>query len=149
SANGKLKMPHFEFMFRLEIKDVAKTNLFRYLPLTPLRVLLDATATDQTKSIPKAKLDAVVVDVSDEKKKEVSNLPKDAFAQILKKAQTLATTRAQKYKEEAKEKFTHEITREINRLQKLKKHNPLISEDEILHLQEYLSFGVERIETTE
>src|SRR5690606_23073006 len=109
SANGKLKMPHFEFIFRLESKDVAKTNLFKYLPLTPLRVLLDATATDQTKNIPKAKLDAVVVDVSDEKKKEVSNLPKDAFAQILKKAQALATARAQKYKEEARDKFVHEM----------------------------------------
>lgn len=149
SSSGKLKMPHFEFIFRLEIKDAPKTNLHEFLPLTPVRVIMDATGSDQTKALPKSKIDPVLIDVTDEKRKEVAGLPKEAFASILKKANLLASSRAQKYKEEALEKFTHHLQKEINRLLKLKEYNPLISEDEIEAMREYLAFGVERIKTTD
>lgn len=149
SSQGKIKSPLFEFIFRLEVKSFKGSNFSEFLPLTPLRVLLDSSQADQTKAIPKGKLDTIIKDASPQEKEALMSLPKDLFHNIKTKAQIIANQRAKEYQEQAATAFKTHITKEIERLKNLKKYNEFITEDDIENLNSYLQFGLERLQTTD
>lgn len=137
---------YFEFIFKLKIIHGLKTDSAQYLPVTPLRVLLDAAGADATQKLPKSKLDKLLQNVhSTQDKERVKQIPKDAFKQLLAKAQQIANSRAQKYISEAKEDCEHNCKKEIFRLEELQKVNPMIDEKEIQLWREHLKSNMDQI----
>lgn len=129
----------FEFIFKLEVIHGTKSDSSQFLPITPLRVLLDGSGQDCTQKYPKGKLDPILSDVHTiEDKEKVKQLPKDAFKNLLNKAATIANTRAQKYIMKGTEDLRLHCENEIYRLVNLKKVNPLISDDEINQWRSHL-----------
>lgn len=122
----------FEFIFKLEIIHGLKTDSAQYLPITPLRVLLDASGDDVTAKYSKKQMDPTLSNVqSHEDKEKVKQIPKDAFKQLLAKAQGIVNKRSQKFISKALEQCEHDCKNEIFRLEELKKVNPMIDDQEV------------------
>lgn len=140
----------FEFIFKLECIAGFRSDTTRFLPITPIRVLFDGTGTDITTKYPKAKLDPILIDIhSHEDKAKLSQIPKDAFNSLLKKAQIIATKRAGKYIQMAKESLDHSTNQEIFRLKDLMKVNPMIKESDIQIWEEQKKLNLEKIEKSD
>lgn len=136
----------FEFIFKLEIIHGLKSGAVQYLPITPVRVLLDASASDVTQKIPKSKLDPILTDIQSAGDREkVKQIPKDAFKQLLAKAQSLAKQRAPKYINKALEECNHNCDLEIFRLKELASVNPNVDQKEIQQWQEHKDKLIEQI----
>ncbi len=128
----------FEFIFKLECVGSESSEITRFLPLTPIRVLLDSKAQDVTAKIPKAKIDKISdPSVAVDRKQQISKIPKDAFKEFLIKAGKLASSRSEKYKTMGLEALTMFCKGEIGRLESLKKSNDLIKDSDIQQWQDF------------
>lgn len=151
SHQGKLgNNIFFEFIFKLECIAGFKSDTSRFLPITPIRVLFDASGTDITAKYPKSKIDDLLVNIqSHEDKMKISQIPKDAFNTLLKNAQVIAIKRAQKYIQMAKESLEHYTNQEIFRLKDLMRVNPMIKESDIQVWIDQKQINLEKIEKSD
>ena len=122
----------FEFIFKLECISGQKSDVARFLPITPIRILFDGSGSDVTKNYAKSKIDQMLTNITThEDKAKISSIPKEAFTELLKKANLLAIKRSEKYITMAKEALEHSSNIEILRLKDLMKVNPMITEEHI------------------
>lgn len=136
----------FEFIFKLESISGQKSDVARFLPITPIRVLFDASGADVTKKYAKSKLDPLLTNItSHEDKAKVSSIPKEAFNQLLKKAHMIAVKRSEKYTTMAKEALEHNSNIEILRLKDLQKVNPMITDKDISDWEKQKAINLDKI----
>jgi ATP-dependent helicase HepA len=137
----------FEFIFKLECVGSESSEITRFLPITPVRVLLNSKSIDMTAKIPKSKLDQLVdASVSSESKVQISKIPKAAFNEFLKKAAMLANDRSKKYKTMGQEALGIFCKGEIGRLESLKKSNSLIKDSDIKPWKDFYESSKSNIE---
>jgi len=140
----------FEFIFKLECIQGQKSDVAMYMPLTPIRVLMDAAGNDVTMKHPKKVLDSLLENVTDARDKEkAGQIPKDAFNTLLSKALALAKKRGQKYIDKASEKLQHDLNSEIFRLEQLAKVNPIVSSEQIELLKVERDDNIKKIKGSE
>lgn len=125
----------FEGFFVLTAVADKKLQLQKWFPPTPLRVLLNAQMQDLTSKMPKKFLDENVDSISQEKRAELKELPKDFIKGCIKKGKELCVPRAKQYKDKFKDDMLKFMNGEIERLEALRKVNPTVSETEILLLK--------------
>lgn len=125
----------FEGFFVLNAVADKKLQLQKWFPPTPLRVLLNAQMLDVTQKMPKKFIDENVEAISQEKRAELKELPKDFIKGCIKKGKELCIPRAKQYKDKFKEDMLKFMNGEIERLEALRKVNPTVSETEILLLK--------------
>ncbi len=119
----------FELIFKLEVITKLGEVATDFLPLTPIRVLIDSQGNDITKKYPKKVIDKVTFDLKDSS--PLSNLPKDALKTLFEKASKLAHLRSGKYIEKSLLELENFFNIEINKLKYLKKINPLVDDFEV------------------
>ena len=73
--------------------------------------------------------------LSQEKRAELKDLPKDFIKECIKKGRELCVARAKQYKDKFKDDMLKFMNSEIERLEALRKVNPTVSETEILLLR--------------
>lgn len=108
---------YFEFIFKVSPKNNKGSDISFYFPLAPVRVLLDASGADHTARYPKKHVDSLAAPLEREQMESLSQgLPKQALAQLVKKAVTLASARGEKYKNQAKESISRIYGEELKKL---------------------------------
>lgn len=107
----------FEFIFKVSPKNNKGSDISFYFPMAPVRVLLDASGGDNTARFPKKHIDSIAAPLEREQIESLSQgLPKQALAQLVKKAETLAAARGEKYKVQAKESINKIYGEEFKKL---------------------------------
>lgn len=125
----------FEAYYLLSVVADKKLQIQKYFPPTPLRVLMNQQFQDQTQKIPKKFIDEGTESLSQEKRAQIKELPKDYLKECIKKGRELCVARAKQYKDKFKEDMLKVMNAEIERLEALRKVNPTVSETEVLLLK--------------
>ena len=109
-------------------------QLERFLPLTPIRLLVDARGKDLAALVPHARLNQLIEKV---KKATALAIIKQVGTEVEAKmslASTLAETRLQEILSEAEQTMRASLGVELDRLSALRTVNPSIRQEEIDHL---------------
>lgn len=125
-----------ELIYLVEASAPVKLQLGRYLPVTPIRLLLDAQARDLAKAVSFAQLE-----------KQLQPLPKQAASKVVKalRAQldnTLAQAEQQALQQlpaiqqQALQSMQLALSAEADRLLRLQQVNPAVRSEEIVFLQQ-------------
>jgi ATP-dependent helicase HepA len=125
----------FEGFFLLHSVADKKLQLQKFFPPTPLRVLLNAQFSDLTQKIPKKFIDESTETLSQEKRSQLKEIPKEFLKECIKKGRELCLARAKQYKDKFRDEMLSHMNGEIQRLEALRKINPTVSETEILLLK--------------
>lgn len=125
----------FEGFYLLSCVAEKKLQIQKWFPPTPLRVLLNGQLQDLTQKLPKKFVDESTEGLSQEKRAQLGDLPKDFIKESIKRGKELCVARAKQYKDKFKEDMLKSFNAEIERLEALRKVNPTVSETEILLLR--------------
>jgi ATP-dependent helicase HepA len=125
----------FEGFFLLHSVADKKLQLQKFFPPTPLRVLLNGQFSDLTQKIPKKFIDESTETLSQEKRSQLKEIPKEFLKECIKKGRELCLARAKQYKDKFRDEMLSHMNGEIQRLEALRKINPTVSETEILLLK--------------
>jgi ATP-dependent helicase HepA len=136
----------FEFIFKLEAIGSESSEVSTFLPVTPLRVLLNSKNLDVTKKFPRAKIEELLsAEVSSEQKANISKIPKETFKQFILNATKVAHGRANKYKTMGLESLNVFSQNEISRLVSLNSKNSVVSSTDIENWKVFLQNSKKQI----
>lgn len=127
----------FEFYFKLDAHDKLGSETYRYLPITPIRVLVNESGQDLTKVISKKKLDTLTSDAPIEYRQQLQSLPKDHFKGLLNSAHNIAQKRSKNYHDEAIKSLEHDMNLATDRLKNIMKVNHSIDSSELEKIFDY------------
>jgi ATP-dependent helicase HepA len=135
-----------ELLFVVECSAPPELQLGRFLPPTPIRLLLDQNKNDQTANVPHESL----VEVPDSfEKAQISqflNSQRQHILDIIKVGEQLANGKMQNLIAESSNRLVMSLTAEIKRLIRLKQINPGIKDQEIQDLKETVLLSHESIQ---
>ena len=120
-----------EAVFVLESHDVAGGETKRFLPPTPIRVLVDHEGVDHSGDVAPDELSTQLVDGRNHPVLEKRQALAELLPSMLGTARTLAEASAPKLLRQARRKHRDETDAETTRLQALRRVNPHVSEEEI------------------
>jgi len=125
-----------EMVFIIECSAPAELKIGRFLPSTPIRILIDQNQHNLTESIPHNQLQETTDKV--DKDQIISFLANQRLLieQIISLAQSLADYKMQQLISATRPRMLNYLTTEIKRLVRLKKINPSIKTAEIEQLKE-------------
>ncbi|WP_020485244.1 RNA polymerase-associated protein RapA [Methylomonas sp. MK1] len=138
-----------ELLFVAECSAPAELQIGRFLPHTPLRVLVDQHKKDLTLVISH---DSLIETGDSFDKAQISqflNSQRQHIQDMIKVAEQLASAQMQKLVAESSNLMIATLTGEIKRLVRLKKINPGIKEQEIEQLKEMTMLSHESIQETQ
>ena len=148
----KTKLPFqigFEFYFKLDAHDKLGSEVYHYLPITPIRVLLDESSSDRTQQIPKKRIDQLIEEASNEYRQQIQKMPKDHFKNLLVAATKLASKRSTIYRQDACKQLEHDTQQALDRIEALMKVNNSINSDETKKIKEQYQKVKKQIELAE
>jgi ATP-dependent helicase HepA len=135
-----------ECLFIVECSAPAELQIGRFLPHTPVRILIDQTQKDLTDSI--AHVDLVETGQTFDKQQIVAFLNKQRLpiTKLLSAAEQIADSRKQVLIEEATKAMIDSLAAEVKRLARLQKVNPSIRSEEIEQLKDMTLLAHENIQ---
>ncbi|MGZ8214773.1 MAG: RNA polymerase-associated protein RapA [Methylosarcina sp.] len=138
-----------ECLFVIECSAPDGLQIGRFLPHTPVRVLIDQNNKDLTDVIEHASL--IEAGVAFDKSKIVTfiNHQRNPITHMLNMAEKRAKNEMQKLIEDATSSMLASLTAEIKRMVRLKKVNPMIKAEEIEHLKDMTVLAHDNIQATE
>lgn len=106
----------FEFIYSLQVVDQLKHISAKYLPLTPMRIVLGGNGADITAKFPLKNIEHAVDELPGHKVEEFyQNLPRDIASELIKKSHQVALTKSSKYIQKAIEGLGSDINHERER----------------------------------
>jgi ATP-dependent helicase HepA len=138
-----------EMLFVVECSAPVELQVGRFLPHTPIRVLINQNNEDLTDAISHQSM----VESGDKfDKDQISsflNSQREHILDMIKVAEQDADLQMQKLIVEGSQKMLDSLTGEVKRLVRLKQINPSIKESEIEHLKEMTLLSHQNIQTTQ
>ncbi len=128
-----------EALYVLHCPAPAELQLFRHMPQSLLRVLLDANGKDLSGVLSIDKLGRLLQKIPRNNAQELVRHARNALSDMLQKAEDLTRPKQASLIAAAQEKMSTEINAEISRLNALAKVNPNIRQAEIDYLHERLA----------
>ena len=151
ARHPELKAGQFllECLFVVECSAPPELQIGRFLPPTPLRVLIDQNKQDLTDSIKHD--DLIEAGINFDKGKIVAfiNTQRHHINQMLEAAEARARNDMQNLVRDAARTMMESLADEIKRLMRLQKVNPSIKPEEIEHLKEMTLIAHDNIESAE
>jgi len=138
-----------ECVFIAECSAPAELQLSRFLPATPIRVLIDQRLQNQTKNIDHQSLIESRGAFDPQKLIEFVNSQRQHITKMLTLAEQEAKTELQILINTASHTMLAALSEEIKRLVRLKKLNPTIKTEEIEHLKDMTMLAHEHIAETQ
>jgi ATP-dependent helicase HepA len=135
-----------ECLFIAECSAPAQLQIGRFLPATPIRILIDQNLQDQTAAIEHRSLIANRSSFDQQQIVEFINNQRQHITKMLSLAEQNAKIEMQKLVTEATKTMLESQTAEIKRLVRLKKINPSIKADEIEYLKDITLLAHESIQ---
>jgi len=138
-----------ECLFIVECSAPAELQIGRFLPHTPIRVLIDQNQKDVSADIDHR--DLVEVGIKFDKHKIIAflNSQRPHLINILSVAEQKAKTDMQQLVDEATQTMLESLSNEIKRLVRLKKVNPTIRTEEIEQLKDMTMLAHENIQAAQ
>ncbi|WP_286271363.1 RNA polymerase-associated protein RapA [Thalassotalea hakodatensis] len=138
SSIGLLKNPalpagtfFLECMFTLEATAPSQLQLKRYLPTTPIRVLVDKKGNNLADKVSEAVLDQQLIPVKKQVALQLIKALKEQVSPLVEKAETHAKSHVDSLITSAKSLMTDKLTQEWQRLSALKAINPSVRQEEL------------------
>ena len=149
--HNELKAGQFllECLFIIECSAPAQLQIGRFLPATPIRILIDQNLKDQTLAIEHRSLIANKMSFDQGQIVEFINNQREHITKMLNLAEQSAKTDMQTLVNEATKIMLDSQTAEIKRLVRLKKINPSIKADEIEYLKDMTLLAHEHIQAAQ
>lgn len=121
-------------------------QLHRYLPVSPIRLLLDAQGRDLGKAMPHDKLNALCRPVNKDAAHAIAVQVRTSVERILGSARRLVEPQLLQIKDTARQKLTRQLSAEKQRLIALQKLNAAIRDDEIEFVQSRLDTSLQYLD---
>ena len=146
--NNDLKPGQFllECLFIVECSAPAELQISRFLPATPIRILIDQNMQDLSLAIEHRSLIAHKMSYEQAQIVEFINNQREHISKILSLANKNAKTAMQSLVSEATKVMLESLTTEIKRLVRLKKVNPSIKAEEIETLKDMVMLAHEHLQ---
>ena len=127
-----------ELMYMADASAPKSSQLYRYLPPTPIRVLLDKAGNNLSDKVDYDGFDRQLSAVNRHIGSKLVTASQAQIHPLLPKAQDVAEEKLAQLVEDARETMTTQITAELERLEALKAINPNIRDEELDHLREQI-----------
>ncbi len=149
--NNDLKPGQFllECLFIVECSAPAQLQIGRFLPATPIRILINQNLKDLTLTIEHRSLITNRTSFDQQKIVEFINSQREHITKMLALAEESAKTEMQSLIDDAAKTMLESLSAEIKRLVRLKKVNPTIKADEIEYLKDMTLLAHEHIQTAQ
>lgn len=121
-------------------------QLDRYLPLHPIRFLLDSSKKNFSEILTHEKLSALCSSLPKKTALAIAEKTRSITQDLIETSQSLADKEIIPIKQAAKESMTATLTHELERLRTLQKLNPSIRDAEITYLQDIIDISKEKID---
>ncbi len=135
-----------ELLFVVECSAPAHLQIGRFLPHTPLRVLIDQNNRDLTAAIAHDSMQETPDNIDKEQISQFLNSQRQHIQGMIKVAEQKANAQMQNLITESSNRMIATMTGEIKRMVRLKKINPGIKEQEIQELKEMTMLAHESIQ---
>jgi ATP-dependent helicase HepA len=135
-----------ELLFVAECSAPAHLQIGRFLPHTPLRVLIDQNNRDLTTAISHDSMQETADNIDKEQISQFLNSQRQHIQGMIKVAEQKANAQMQSLITESSNRMIATMTGEIKRMVRLKKINPGIKEQEIQELKEMTMLAHESIQ---
>ncbi|ESS72333.1 RNA polymerase-associated protein RapA [Methyloglobulus morosus KoM1] len=149
--NNDLKPGQFllECLFIVECSAPAELQISRFLPATPIRILIDQNMQDKSQAIGHRSLVENRTSFDQQQIVEFINNQREHITKILNLAEQNAKIGMQSLITDATKTMLESLTAEIKRLVRLKKVNPTIKTDEIETLKDMTLLAHEHIQAAQ
>lgn len=139
----KLKAGQFllEFLYIVECSAPAELKLSRFLPETPLRVVIDQYQNEVTSEFPHESLYETGAGFDKQKIVSFLNSQRPYLMKLVDKAGRQAVVSMQGILTKAEQAMLVSLTAEIKRLSRLQRHNPAIQPHEIEKLKDFAALS--------
>lgn len=138
-----------ECLFIVECSAPASLQLGRFLPATPVRILIDQNLQDKSKPIDHRSLIENRSSFDQQQLVVFINNQRDHITKLLSVAEQQAKIDLQELVSDASKTMLETLTAEIKRLVRLKKVNPTIKNDEVEYLKDMALLAHEQIQTAQ
>lgn len=135
-----------EAIYVLHCPAPAELELFRHIPQSLMRVLIDDKGKDLSAVLNVAQLSKLVQKVSRNKAQELVRHARPALSEMLKQAEAMTEAKQKQLIVSARNAVIAELTAEIVRLESLAAVNPSVRHAEIDYLKNRLAISVEFLE---
>ncbi len=119
-------------------ESVSHPQLYRFLPPTPIRLLLDKSGNNLGEKVSVEAFSRQLTPLNRHLAGKLVGASQSLIHPLLGQAETLATPRLAAIVEQARQRMQHTLGEELNRLEALKAVNPLVRDSELEHLRELL-----------
>jgi ATP-dependent helicase HepA len=127
---------YLEAVFVLESIAPPQLHIDRFLPATPLRILVDHTGKDLSATIPRTRLRQELKAGEPHDVLDNPELREDLFPRLLAVAQGIAEGRVEGIVTSARQEMTGQLQSEIRRIRELQKVNRSVRPEEIQLLED-------------
>ncbi len=117
-------------------ESASHSQLYRFLPPTPIRVLLDKNGNNLAEKVNFEAFDRQLSPVNRHLGSKLVGASQAIIHGLIAQAETVAAPRLTTIVAEARERMTQTLGADLTRLTALKAVNPSVRESEVLHLQE-------------
>lgn len=138
-----------EALFVVECSAPPELQINRFLPATPIRLLVDQQGNDLTEMIDHQSLTAITPAVDSAQFQEFLDSQKPQINALLKISEKRVETHKNKLVRNSSQVMADTLGMEIKRLQHLQKINPNIKPEEIQQLQEIARTSLENIQASQ
>ena len=138
-----------ECLFIVECSAPAELQISRFLPATPIRILIDQNLQDLSQAIEHPSLIANKMSFEQGQIVEFINNQREHITNILSLANQSAKTKMQTLINDATKTMLESLTAEIKRLVRLKKVNPTIKAEEIEYLKDMTLLAHEQLQAAQ
>lgn len=128
-----------ELIYMADASAPKSSQLYRYLPPTPVRVLLDKNGNNLSENVTYEGFDKQLSAVNRHIASKLVNASQAVLHPLFAKGEEFAQAELKILAESARAKMTTQLTSELERLEALKAVNPNIRDEEISHLQEQMT----------
>ncbi len=125
-----------ELIYVVEAVNTDNAQLNRFLPTTPIRLLLDKNARDLGQNVTFDSFNRQLSAVNRHISRKIANASQALIHQLIKDSLPAAQSLMAEIILEAKQEMQQTLQQELERLQALQAVNPNIREDEIQHLRD-------------
>ncbi len=130
-----------EAIYAVEVTGDKSLQLDRYLPVTPVRCLIDPGMNNLAQKVAFDTLNAQLQPLKKGVAKKLAKAQREPILKMLEKAESYAKESVQPIVSEACKALLTDVTEEIKRLAALKAVNPNVRDDEIEHLKKQAASG--------
>ena len=132
-----------EALFVIHCSAPPHLQLSRFLPATPIRILLDAQGRDLSKAASSATLDKQLKNARGELVAAIIKEYRKDIDRLVKSGSAIAQVQFDAVKGDAIEQYSKQMQEEIHRLEQLSEHNNSISQQDIETLNQHQKLGTQ------